>query len=68
MEKIIGKWQFWCKPFKRRPWMVDGIGWHLFECGFIKIHTVIGGGVAFGKNNYHGFIIRFMWWFPLDIA
>lgn len=67
--KKTDKWQWWCKPFSRVCYRMEGQGWHRFDAGIIKIHTMPPEGQSIGKpENYKGIIIRFMWWFPFDKA
>lgn len=47
---------------------MDENGWNLFDAGVIKIHTLPKEGESLGKEQYKGFIIRFMWWFPISKA
>ena len=44
------------------------MGWHLFDFGIIKIHTMPKDGESLGKSQYKGIIIRFSYWFPIDRA
>lgn len=62
------KWQFWIKPFERNYARFSEQGWHVFYAGLIKIHTMPKEGEGLGKEQYHGFIIRFAYWFPIDTA
>ena len=63
------KWQFWCKPFDKNYYRMDGQGWHLFELGLVKVHCLPSEGEMLQRGvNYRGIIIRFTWWFPIDKA
>lgn len=66
--KKTNKWQIWCRPFERNYARFDGQGWHVFDFGIIKIHTMPEEGEMIGKRNYYGFTIRFSYWFPIDRA
>lgn len=66
MKRILNKWQFHFRPCGNRYAGVYSVGWHPFELGIFKIHTYPKDGEEFYKKHYHGFILRFMWWFPID--
>ena len=69
MKPLLNKWQFWCKPFGRDFYRTGGgYGWHIFELGFISIHTMPIQGEMCTKRHRKGFIVRFAYWFPIDRA
>lgn len=58
-------WQFLFnigKDFRR----MTETGWHTFEFGILKFHSFPDNGATYSHSNYKGFIIRFMFWFPID--
>jgi hypothetical protein len=64
--KKTTNWQWWFRPSARRYYRMDGIGWRLFSVGIIKLHKLPPEGAAIGREDYKGFSIDFMWWFPID--
>jgi len=67
MKKTL-KWQIWFRPFEKSYFRMSEMGWHLFDFGIIKIHTMPKDGESLGKSQYKGIIIRFSYWFPIDRA
>jgi hypothetical protein len=66
MKPLLNKWQLWCRPFEPIfTRFMDG-GWHVFDAGIIKIHTMPKEGEALGREHYRGVIIRFSYWLPID--
>lgn len=41
-------------------------GWHLFEFGIFKFVRFPEEGGMISPKDYKGFIIRFMFWLPID--
>lgn len=41
-------------------------GWHLFEFGIFKFKHFPLEGEMYSPKDYKGFIIRFMFWLPID--
>lgn len=59
------KWQFLfsiSRNYVRMPEM----GWHTFEFGIFKFIQFPEQGGMISPKDYKGFIIRFMFWFPID--
>lgn len=66
MKPILHKWQFWCRLFDTDYYIQGTRGWHIFNAGFIKLHTMPDAGQMVDKKMYKGFAIKFAWWFPID--
>ncbi len=68
MKPKLNKWQIWFKPFQVRTMRIDPPGWHLFNAGIVKLHSLPENGCAVTKDHYYGFRILFIWWLPIDKA
>lgn len=59
------KWQLLFNIGRDYRRMIE-VGWHTFEFGIVKFHRFPEQGEAYGPKDYKGFIIRFMFWLPID--
>jgi hypothetical protein len=64
MKKVINEWQIHFKF--GRDYRTLERGWKIIEFGIIKFINFPKEGFEISKQNYKGFLIRFMAWFPID--
>lgn len=59
------KWQFLFNLGRDYRRMTEA-GWHTLEFGILKFHRFPEEGGMYSPKDYKGFVIRFMFWFPID--
>lgn len=60
----LNKWQLICDF--REDYNTRERGWRIVRIGLIKIHTTPDQGCFLPKDNYHGFMIAFRLWIPIE--
>lgn len=65
MKPLIGKWQVFFGVYRNNVGHME-MGWHVLDCGIVKITELPEEGAWLGKNDYKGIWIRFAFWIPFD--
>lgn len=58
-------WQ-WIISLGRDYSRMDIMGWRLFTFGIFKFKQLPTPERAFNKEDYHGFLIQFRFWLPIE--
>lgn len=64
MKPILNKWQITYAIHK--DMMRLDRGWNCFRFGIFKLINIPHQGERIRKSDYKGFILNFLFWFPIE--